>query len=313
MTTPKPDYGTLVTAALRAYQENSARTQQAREGRLGPSDIGFCRQKATLVTKEVQPTDSQPKWAAFVGTAVHELVKAALKDMFPNWLVEEVTVTATLPRTGAQISGTPDIIDVGNNALLDIKTKDGFEETRRYGVSLNFRMQRHLYVMGAVDAGLLNPDRTIWVGNVYLDRSGKEPTPHVEVEEWDASFTDQVDQWVEDVIYAVQQGEDASRDIAAARCETFCEFYTACRGGLPMSDPEPITDPEIVHGIDMYVEGRDLINMGKKLQQQAKPVLEGVNGSDGRFQVRWTTIAATEVPGYVRAETQRLDVRKVKK
>ena len=309
----KPDYGTLIAAAISAYQENSPRTKQAREGKLGPSDVGFCRNKAALVTKEVQPTDSQPKWSAAVGTAIHDYVGAALKAMYPNWLIEEVTVTATLPRTGAQITGTPDIVDVSNNALLDAKTKDGFEEVKRYGTSLNFKMQRHLYVMGAIDAGLLDPDRTIWVGNVYLDRSGKEPIPHVEVEEWDASFTDEVDQWVEDVIYAVLHGEDASRDIAAARCETFCEFYTACRGGLPMSDPEPITDPEVVHAIDMYVEGRELEAMGKKLKQQAKPVLNGVNGSDGRFQVRWTVIPETDVPGYVRAASERLDVRKVRK
>ena len=46
MTDEIPDFGSLIAEAIKAGQENSPRTQQARGGQLGPSDIGFCRKKA---------------------------------------------------------------------------------------------------------------------------------------------------------------------------------------------------------------------------------------------------------------------------
>jgi hypothetical protein len=41
----------LVIDALAAQETNTPRTMQSREGRLGPSDIGFCRQKAALMVR----------------------------------------------------------------------------------------------------------------------------------------------------------------------------------------------------------------------------------------------------------------------
>lgn len=311
----------LFTEAVRVSQELSPRTQQARHGKLGPSDIGFCRQKAVLVTRETQPTDSRPRWAAAVGTAIHEHMGAILSTVYPDWLVDTADnpnprVTATLPVTGAQISGTPDILIPKHNCVLDMKTTNGLEAPRRYGTSNNHKMQRHLYAMGAVDAGILNPDLPLYVGNVYLDRSGAEPVPHVEVELFNPAFTEEIDQWVEDVIYAVRHGEESSRDIAASRCETFCEFFTACWGSLPVAESEPIVDTEIITGIDLYVEGRDMAKRGKQMQDEAKAILDGVNGSDGRFQVRWVTIPGSHVderPAYFREEYKRLDVRAVRR
>jgi hypothetical protein len=304
----------LVGLAIRSGQETEGRTQQARAGLIGPSDIGFCRQKVVLVTKGVQPSDAKPTWAAAVGTALHNYVGDILKRMFPDWIIEGngQKVTATLPRTGSQISGTPDWIIPSENLLLDLKSKAGLEIVRREGPSLSHRMQRHLYAMGAIDAGLLDPSRPVYVGNVYVDRSGKDAEPYIQIEEFDPGFTDEIDSWVEDTIYAVRYDEDASRDIAASRCETFCEFYTACRGALPMSESEPITDPVLITAIDTYVEGRDMEKVGKQLKREAAAVLAGVNGSDGRFQVRWTNIPGSEVPGYYRNDSTRIDVRKVR-
>jgi hypothetical protein len=81
------DYEIAIDASLTAYMDNSARSVQASEGRLGPSDIGFCRQKAALMVRGVEATDAPPKWAAAVGTAVHNYVEAAIKQMFPDWTI----------------------------------------------------------------------------------------------------------------------------------------------------------------------------------------------------------------------------------
>jgi hypothetical protein len=305
----------LITIGIRNGQENDARTQQSRAGQLGPSDFGFCRQKAVLMTKGVSASDAKPMWAAAVGTALHAYVGGVLGAQFPDWIIEGrgSKVTATLPRTGAEVSGTPDYIVPNENLLLDLKSADGLATVRRQGPSLNHKMQRHLYAMGAVAAGLLDGDRPVYVGNVYVDRSGKDADPYVTIEEFDPGFTDEIDSWVEDVIYAVRNGEDSNRDVAAAVCEKICEFYTACRGALPMRDSEPITDPTIIGAIDQYVEGRDMEKLGKRLKAEAAAVLDGINGSDGRFQVRWVTTPGSDVPGYYRNESTRIDVRKVRR
>lgn len=312
----KPDefeYQQLIYNAIRMGQENDPRTQQSLEGKLGPSDIGFCRQKAALMTRGLKPTDSKSLWAAGVGTAIHKYVGQYLLAAFPSWIIETRKVTATLSRTGAEISGTPDIIVPSANLILDIKTVDGFENVKRYGPSLNHQMQRHLYAMGAVQGGILDGSKQVWVGNVYLDRSGRFAEPYVTIEAMNDSLTEEIESWIEDVIYAVRIGEDANRDIAPAVCERICEFYTVCRGGLPVDESEPITDSNVVQAIDLYVEGRNLEKQGKDMKREAAAVLEGINGSDGRFQVRWVNISETKVEGFMRPASKRLDVRAVRR
>ena len=310
----------MVDAAVRAGIENDPRTAQSRAGLLGPSDIGFCRQKAVLTAREVQPTDSSNPWAAAVGVAVHRYISVFLEEFFGDmWVVEGSDVgkvTATLPRTGAKISGTPDLIIPEHNLIIDAKTVDGLKKVQNYGPSQSHTYQRHLYAMGALDAGLLDPNRQVYVGNLYIDvgRDGSEATKTwVTISPMDDSLTDEIDSWVEDVIYAVHQQEDASRDIAAPVCERFCEFFTVCRGSLPMRDSEPLDDPEILQAVDLYVKGRDIEKEGKAMKSEATNTLKGLNGSTGEWQIRTVTVGEQDVPGFTRKASTRLDVRKVRK
>lgn len=307
----------MVDMAVRAGVENDPRTQQSRAGKIGPSDIGFCRNKAALTVKETPPTDSTDPWAAVVGVAMHNHVGEYLKRAFGDtWLVEKQKVTAALPRSGAEITGTPDYVVPEFNLVLDAKTADGLEKVKKYGPTQGHRYQRHLYGLGAIAAGLLNPDEQVFVGNIYIDvgRSGGDnPKLWVTIEPMDDSLTDEIDSWVEDVIYAVRYGEDASRDIAAPVCERFCEYFTVCRGALPMSESEPLDSPEIVQAVDMYVEGRDMAKQGDLMKKEAAAILTGLNGSTGEWQVRTVNVAAQDVPGFTRKASTRLDVRKVRK
>lgn len=309
------DYGLAIGAALTAYMDNSARSVQAAEGRLGPSDIGFCRQKAALMVKGVEATDSTPKWAAAVGTAVHNYVEAAIKEMFPDWLVgsiDGVRVTATLPG-GAQISGHPDIVIPSENTVLDIKTVDGFAWVKREGTSQQHKFQRHLYAMGLIQEGTLDSDKPVYVGNIYFDRSGKEQEPLVLVEEMDPMLTDEIVEWVGDVIYAVQHNEDASRDIPAAVCERICSHFTACRGALEINDGgELITDTTLVSAVDMYVEARNMEKTAKQMKEAASAELAGVNGSTGSWQVRWVDVQPSRVEAFDKQGYSRLDIRKAR-
>src|SRR3546814_8827123 len=50
------------------------------------------------------------------------------------------------------------------------------------------------------------------VGNIWIDRSGREPIPHAQVEPYDDMWIIKADQWLGDVLYAVRVGEEASKD-----------------------------------------------------------------------------------------------------
>jgi hypothetical protein len=310
------DYASMILGAIENFQNNSARSVQSNEGKLGPSDIGFCRQKASLMVKGVNKTDKTPMQAAAIGTALHNYYEEAIKASYPNWLlgsIDDLRVTAVLP-SGAEISGHPDIVIPESNTVLDIKTVDGFGWVRREGTSSQHKFQRHLYAMGCIKSGLFDESKPVMVGNIYFDRSGKEKIPYLAIEEFDPTVTDEIDAWIGDVIYAVKNDEDAMRDVPAAVCERICEFFTVCRGGLEENDGvEKIEDLELLSAVDMYVKGRELSKEADEMKKAAQNMLIGVSGFTNSHQVRWVTVNPTMVNSFQKNGYQRMDVRKVRK
>ncbi|MBU6278734.1 MAG: hypothetical protein KGN78_05765 [Actinomycetales bacterium] len=308
-----PDLQQRLAQAIHDYSYADPRSKQSRDGILGPSDLGFCRQKAVLTTREVARTDETNEAAARIGTAIHRYVAQAFAQANQGWIADSEKVTATFP-SGVAISGTPDLICPSDNAIIDVKTVDGFEWVKRNGTSQNHKYQRHAYALGAMQAGLLDGSQTVYVGNMYIDRSGKEPEPFFIIEEFDPSLTGEVDSWIGDVIYAVKNGEDASRDIPAAVCEKICPFFTACRGGLEVHDGGTlIEDAELLAAVDMYVEARELSSHAEQMKKEAQRALSGINGSTGTYQVRWVEVAPTTIQSFEKAGYLRMDVRKVRK
>jgi hypothetical protein len=301
--------------SLWKFMHDQPRSKQAAEGRLGPSDIGFCRNKAALMTKGVPGTDQVSKWAAFVGTAIHKEAELALKETNPTWLmgsIDGIRITAKLP-SGAEISGSPDIVVPEWNAVLDIKTVDGFSWVKRQGTSLQHKYQRHLYALGLIQDGTLDSSKPVMVGNVYMDRSGKESQPFVTYEEMDPTLTSEIDSWIGDVIYAVEHNEDAPRDVPAAVCEKICSHFTACRGSLETYESEIIDDDEIVAAVNMYVEAREMGKEADSLKKAAQNKLTGINGSTGEYQVRWVEVGSTVVNAFEKQGFMRMDVRKIRR
>lgn len=307
------DYGMVISATLKASMDSSARSEQSRQGVMGPSDLGFCRQKAALMTRGVGQTDSNDKWSAAVGIAIHNYVEGVLHKAFPDWIlgsVNERKVTAVFP-CGAEISGTPDIIIPEHQIIIDIKTVDGLATVKREGASQSHKFQRHTYAMGAVHDGIFDPTKPVCVGNLYFDRSGKESEPYLILEEFDPSLTDQIDSWITDVIYAVKNSEDAMRDLPSPICERICEYFTVCRGDMPMTEgAEFITDAMLLSAVDQYNEGKDLAKMGKQLKDEAAATLAGVNGTTGKWTVRWTQVNPTRVESFEKQGYLRLDIRR---
>jgi hypothetical protein len=303
--------GHIIDTALQAGMDNTPRSQQSDAGIIGPSELGFCRQKSLLTMKQTPKTDVVNMWPAAVGTAIHNYVEDILARQFPTWLIEDEKITATFP-SGVQVPGTPDIIVPEWNACIDIKTVDGFVWVKRDGTSQNHKYQRHTYVMAAVQNGLLDPTKTIYVGNVYFDRSGKEAQSYVTLEEFDPTLTDEIDSWISDVTYAMKQGEDASRDIPAPVCERICPFFGVCRGALPDEEGDLITDPGLISAAELYAEGQAMAKEARAKLEAAKARLVGVSGMAGRLQIRWTHINESTVEPYTRAASDRIDVREVR-
>lgn len=300
--------GTVISTALRTHMDNTPRSRQAQQGRLGASDLGFCRNKAALKQRRVTPSDSKRIMPLMLGNALHAHILGILGEMFPTWLIEKVHVTATLP-SGRQVPGTPDIIVPEWNCLADLKGVDGFSWVKRTGVSENYAFQRHCYLLGALEKGYLDKDRPILLAEVYVDRSGAEDQVYVITDEPDWTLTAKIDSWLDEVDQATRTHSDAPRDIAAPVCERICEYFTVCRGGLPMREDEEITDASLLEAVQMHLDAGEKEREAKKMKDAAKIVLNGVNGSTPTHTVRWTEVGESSVE-YKRDSYMRLDIRK---
>lgn len=319
---------TLLTDILNSYSQSKARNRQTR---IGPSAVGYCRRNAYYIATEAVRTPAREgihTWPADVGTAIHSYIDEAVawaresfRDHrgFGDWDGNVILgseygpITATLP-DGDTISGTFDLLLPQFNLVLDVKTVNGMTWTQNKGVSQNHNWQRHLYALGAQQAGLLD-DRPMYVGNLYFDRSGKDSIPYAQISEYDPTVIPEIQAWVEDVKYAVIHGEQhAAQDLPAARCRNVCDFYDLCYGVLPETHEEagPITDEESIEAIDMYVRGRALESEGRKMKQAASVRLVGIAGATDEWQVRWTVVNrdgyAVEPSSY-----NRLDVTKIRR
>jgi hypothetical protein len=266
---------------------------------------------------EVGDSDLDKTWPATLGTLIGEGVEAALKRQHPDWLigsVDHTKVTCTFPN-GASLSGTPDIIVPSWNAVLDNKTKDGFGWVRREPWSRNYRYQLWTYTKACLDAGILDKTKPAHMGLIYWDRSGKHSRPMVVVEEFQPSLETEITSWIDDVIYARMHNEDAERDIPAPVCEQICPKYTACRGNLPDTSENVslIEDPHLIMAIQTYVDARKDRDEAKETMDAAARELSNVSGTDGVWQVRWTDVAGSDVPGYFRHGYRKMDVRRTRR
>ena len=198
--------------------------------------------------------------------------------------------------------------------VLDGKTSGGLEIARRTGADQAKQFQRHLYGLGAWEAGLLGdiPLEQVRVGNVWLDRTGEEQELYVQTEPFNPEIVEQAITWLEDVIYAFTNGEEARKEPPREMCAKVCGFYRVCRA-FDTDVSGLLTDPEVLAAVEMYREGLALEKQGAALKKQAKPSLTGVTGSTGEFSVRWIHINETVVPETTRAAYDRLDLRAIPK
>lgn len=296
-----PDtYAALFTMSLKAADASRDRSQQTAAGIVGVSDLFSCQEKVRLTVLGTPWTDVPQTSAAWVGSAVHEAVGAARKQTFPHLLIEQ-EVRIELP-SGLTILGHVDEIDPEEPSVTDYKTAAGLEYVRKHGPDENQRVQRSLYYYGAMQQGLV-PDNGI-CRNVWLDRSGKDPEPFVSQEPFNMDYVHAADLWLQQVVEAVKDGVEAPKEWPLYRCQSFCPWFTQCRGrDLPELHSN---DPEVIRAAQEVWESRAAEKQAKALVQQALPFLAGFDGIAGEFRVKHVQVNAANP--YIKT-----DVEKVKR
>lgn len=299
--------------AIQDASNFSARTLQSKGFQVGVSDLGFCSERVRRMLDQQVPEDTDVL-EAFLGTAIGDHVEQAFLAKYPD-AIRQSEVTITLEGESGRsynIVGHPDLIH--QNKLIDVKTVFGLEVVKRTGPSQSQQFQRHCYAKAAWEAGMFGdlPLDEVLVANVWIDRSGKTREAHVHMEPYSEEVVQHAAQWLDDVVYAFLQGEEARKEPPRELCAGYCGFYTVCRAYD--TDVEGlIQDETILSAVEVYREGQDLERRGKKLKKEAAAALEGVQGSTGEVTVRWVHVNESVVPEFTRQSYNKLDVRAIPK
>lgn len=284
-------------AGVQHFTNFSNRSLQAKQFKVGISDLGFCSERTKRMLKQEVPED-RDALPAFIGTALGDHIEQATEAVWPD-AIRQATVSVQLAGESGQlytISGHPDLILPSDGIILDVKTTRGLETVRRTGPSQQQQFQRHLYAKAAWLHGHFGdlPLEDVQVGNVWMDRAGDERELHVQLEPFDEKWVIDAGQWLDEVVYAYLQGEEARKEPPREMCAKVCGFYDTCRA-LDTDVEGLLTDETVLAAVAMDREGAALIKEGYKLRDTAKPHLEGVEGSTGEYLVRWTVVNDSEV------------------
>lgn len=297
-----------VRRVINESMAHSDRSTFARENRLGVSDIGYCREYARRMIVNAEREAPQDDYlAAFIGTAVGAMVEDEFIKRMPGEWVKQAEVVVHLDVMGYRLflPGHPDLYN--RHELVDFKTMDGLGAIRSSGPTDQQRFQLSLYAKALIEDGQMEEGAMLSL--VYIDRSGADPIPHVVSWVYDPDVIREAEEWLGDVIYAVQTDEEASRDKPRSWCEAVCEFAPSCRG--TDTDVEGlIEDPVILDAVRVY---RDAIARAKeadKDKKSAQSVLANISGSTGEFTIRWVDVPGGEV-AFTRKGYRKLDLRPV--
>lgn len=296
--------------AINAHSRGSERSVQAGQYRVGISDVGHCQEFVRRMILQEPESDTRDYLAAFLGTAIGDHVEDAMSKADPS-LRRDIEVNTLLEgdQGSYQIVGHTDLL--GDTVVIDIKTHAGLDIIRRTGPSQQQLFQRHLYALGAHQAGLLTcPLEEVQTANVWFDRSGAEHGCVAHVDTFNPDVVKAATAWLDDVVYAVRNEEEAQREQPREFCERYCTRYTACRA-LDTDVRGLLSDPETLAAVDLYRSAGELEKQAHTMRNEAQIALKGINGSTGEFTVRWVMVPGGHV-SYDRRAYQRLSIARVR-
>lgn len=288
------DLADRIYKAINEHSLRSERSQQASTFRVGISDLGYCSERTRRMLAQEQPDDTD-SLLAFLGTAIGDHLEQAVAKHFGVEVLtqQEVSVTLRGVRRSYTLPGHPDLVIPSEHLVLDGKSAYGLSLAERSGPDQQKQFQRHLYGLAAFEGGLLGDCSLddVMVGNVWIDRSGKQKRLHVNVETLSVEVIDAATEWIEEVVYAFTTGAEARKEPSRPVCQATCGFYSNCRQ-FDTDVEGLITEQHIIDAVEMYAEGQILEKRGDTYKQEAKAVLDGITGSTGKHLVRWLTVNA---------------------
>lgn len=282
------------------------RSRQTDGGVLGASDAGQCVHKAVLTVRETPPTDVPRKGKARIGTALHSAILTDVADAYPERMVEkngaQIELHVTLP-SGVVVPLHPDEIDPTEPSVTDAKFTGDIDVLRRNGPTEAQHMQRNMQYLAAYQAGIITSLDGV-VRNLYVSMTDADDV-YVQQEPFSMAWIERADEWYRAVIYAVEHGEDGSRDWPEAMCRGYCPFFTMCRGADVPDANNPITNPDLVRVAQLALEARDKRKEWARIEEQAVEALKGVTGRAGDVRVVSTTVNGAQ-RSYVKVDLRRV-------
>lgn len=290
-------FAELVQEAVIEHAAASERTQQKT---LGPSQLGGCREfiRATLAGDPQAPETKMPL-PAIVGTVLGDYIEAALKAKYPGKVITQHRVKAQLPVTQILIAGSTDAImkdiDDQPNRLVDVKSKAGLGEIRRYGASRGNLIQLSTYFLALVQDGTLTENDLATL--LYVDRSGREKEFETITIDFEIAM-----RWIgiaenglDDVKRTLEMGSPdevrwSLRDERPDYCFAIeCPYRFACWGGSEHLPSNVIDDPHAIEAITHYVDARDDEKDAIERKINARGELKGIDGvTEDGWVVTWT-------------------------
>lgn len=310
-------YAAEAYEAVNEWSEGTERTQQFASYRIGVSDIGHCSEKVRRMLDRQQPEQATDKLAAFNGTWIGEGIEQAVKAKWPTAIIQSsISLELNTDQGDFQIDGHPDIILPEDRVLLDVKSTDGLAKItayRMFETDQQKRFQRHGYGYAAWKDGVFGDvaAEDVLVGNLWVDRAGTDHEFIVRLEPLDINVISEMEEWISNVVYAFVNKIEALKEPSRSFCVNWCEFAPSCRG-MDTDAEGLIEDPAADLAAALYQEGMALEKEGKRLKDQAKADLRGLNGSTGNYVIRWVEVGETIVPEQRRRGYSRLDLSKVK-
>jgi len=302
-----------IYAAMMRQMNETDRSKQAQEFRVGVSDLGFCSERLRrFLNREVpEQTDMLP---AFHGTWLGYGIEQAVGVAYPESIIQsEVIVRLTGERNEYEVTGHPDII-FPHGVLLDVKSSYGLSLAEKKGMEdQSKKFQRHCYAYGAHEAGLFDDGvelSDVVVGNCWVDRSAGERRLLVKTEPFDPTVIDDAGEWLDDVVYAWQHEEEARKEPPREMCATTCGFFEPCRGAEVRASGL-LTDPVVLGAVDLTLEARALESKAKKMKAEARDTLVGIEGTTGSHQVYWSDVAPSKIEAYERSAYTTLKITKI--
>jgi hypothetical protein len=289
-------------------RSESARSIYGQTG-LGVSDIGHCREHSRRKLLDFPRDDNGRQYdlAALVGTAVGtQLELEYLTHVNPRAKIQrKVVVKFEVTINGVpwvlHIPGHPDVIDSENDRLIDWKTADGLTSNMSTDQQ---RFQVSLYADACIKMGWLTPQCTLAL--VHIDRSGRNPEPLVDEWVFEPVLVQEAYEWLNDVLYAISNGEEASRDMPRTWCWSVCEYATACRGSD--STVEGLIENQfVIDAIEFYKDAAARAKKAEEDKKAAAATLQDIEGRTADWTVKWTPIGGGPV-AYERKPYLRLDI-----